>query len=70
MPREITIAEFTAEALEAEADKMPPSLKALADILREAAQSQRKYGSARKVRIFEEHEFDSSGFTKPDPASR
>jgi hypothetical protein len=45
MPREITAGEFTAESLEKEAASLPASMKAQADILRNAANIYREHGS-------------------------
>ena len=56
MPREITVGEFTAEELEREAAAMPPSYKAQADVLRDAAKIYRERGSKKKIRVWEEGE--------------
>lgn len=51
--RSVTAGEFTAEALETEAAKMPPSMKEDADTLRKAAEIQRKLGGDRRIRVWE-----------------
>jgi len=66
MPREITVGEFTAESLEAEAAKMPDSKKADKEALFKAAKIFREIGGKKKIRVWEEGEKD---FIKPDPAS-
>jgi hypothetical protein len=68
--REVTAGEFTAESLETEAAKMPPSKKAEADILRSAAKIYREIVGKRKIRVWEEGEWDKKGaaFIKADPA--
>jgi hypothetical protein len=58
MPREITVGEFVAEELEREAAAMPPSYKAQADSLRNAAKVERELGSKKKIRVWEEGEPD------------
>jgi hypothetical protein len=71
MPRELTVGEFTAEALEQEAAGMPPSRKEQADILRRAAQIYRESGSKKRIRVWDEDEWNQRGsFIKPDLASQ
>lgn len=52
--RVLRVVDHVAELLEAEANKMPPSFKAQADILRKAAVSQRESPSTRMTRLWEE----------------
>jgi hypothetical protein len=56
MKRETTAGEFTAELLETEAAKMPPSKQADAEVLRHAAQIYRELGSKKKVTVLEDDE--------------
>jgi hypothetical protein len=56
VPREIKVGEFVAEELEREAAKMPPSSKAQADALRDAARLYREQGNKKKIRIWEDGE--------------
>jgi hypothetical protein len=58
MIRETTVGEFTAEELEREAAAMPPSYKAQADALRNAAKIYRERGSRKKLRIVEDGDAD------------
>lgn len=51
--RRITVGEFVAEELEAEASRMPPSYKDQADILRRSAAFMRREGSKKLVRVLE-----------------
>jgi hypothetical protein len=52
--RLVRVADFVAESLEAEADRIPPSYKELADSLRKAATHMRESGSQKMVRVWEE----------------
>jgi hypothetical protein len=54
-PRLVRVVDFTAECLEAEADRMPPSRKAEADSLREMAKILRASDNPKMVRVSEEH---------------
>ena len=51
--RNVTVGEFTAEALEEEAARMPQSMKDQADALRKAAQIQREFGGTRRIRVWD-----------------
>jgi hypothetical protein len=53
-PSEVTVREFIATSLEAEAAKMPASMKEKADVLRNAALIFREHGSKQKIRVLEE----------------
>lgn len=53
-PRLVRVCDFVAEALEAEADRMPPSYKEQADSLRKSAETMRRLGSQKLVRLWEE----------------
>jgi hypothetical protein len=59
MPRELTVGEFTAEALEQEAAGMPDSRKEEAQILRNMAKLMRENGSKKIVRVWEQDEGDN-----------
>jgi hypothetical protein len=59
MPREITVGEFTAEALEQEAAGMPDSRKEEAQILRNMAKLMRENGSKKRIRVWNEDEWES-----------
>jgi len=50
----VTLNDFVASSLEAEADKMPTSMKDKADALRNAAMIYREHGSKQKIRVWEE----------------
>ncbi|MGH9435192.1 MAG: hypothetical protein ACRD06_04245 [Terriglobia bacterium] len=52
--RYTTVGEYVAEELEAEADRMPPSYKDQADLLRGSAAFMRQRGSRKLVRILED----------------
>ena len=52
--RIVTVGEYIAEELEAEANRMPPSYKNQADILRRSAAFMRREGSKKLVRVLEE----------------
>lgn len=54
--RVVRIADFTAETLEAEAARVPPSMKYLADNLLAMAKIMRESDNPRTVRIWEETE--------------
>jgi len=47
--REVRVADFIAEMLEAEANGMPPSYKAQADALREQARIERKRAESSRL---------------------
>ena len=51
--RRITVGELVAEELEAEANRMPPSYKDQADILRRSAAFMRREGSKKLARVLE-----------------
>lgn len=51
--RVATVGEYIAEELEAEANRMPPSYKDQADILRRSAAFMRREGSKKLVRVLE-----------------
>jgi hypothetical protein len=51
--RVLTPGEYVAELLEAEADRIPRSMKERADILREHARLMRKRGGPKRVRLWE-----------------
>ena len=55
-PRVIPADHFVAESLEEEADRLPPSEKAKADILRSAAALYRARPNSKMVRVWEEKE--------------
>jgi hypothetical protein len=59
MPRELTVGEFTAEALEQEAAGMPDSRKEQAQILRNMAKLMRENGSKKMIRVWNEDEWES-----------
>jgi hypothetical protein len=59
MPREITVGEFTAEALEQEAAGMPDSRKEEAQILRNMAKLMRENGSKKRIRVWNEDEWEN-----------
>ena len=52
--RLVRVDDFVAESLEAKADRMPPSFKAQADTLREAARIYRESGTSKMIRVSEE----------------
>ncbi len=62
--RELRVVDHVAELLEAEANKMPPSFKAVADILGKAAVSQRESINPRMTRLWEEVSKEESGETR------
>lgn len=53
-PRLVKVSDFVAEALEAEANRMPPSYKEQADNLRKSAETMRRLGSQKLVRVWED----------------
>lgn len=53
-PRVIRVADFVAESLEAEANKLPPSRKDQADSLRKQAAIMRESADTKTVKIWEE----------------
>jgi hypothetical protein len=53
-PRVVRVDDFVAESLEEEANRMPPSYKAQADLLRQQAKNFRESGRTNMVRIWEE----------------
>jgi len=53
-PRFVRVDDFVAESLEAEANRLPPSERTRADILREQARIFRTSGNPRMVRVWEE----------------
>lgn len=53
-PSLVTVREFVATSLEAEAAKMPASMKRKADVLRNAALIFREHGSKQKIQVMEE----------------
>ncbi len=55
-PRVIPANHFVAESLEEEASRLPPSEKAKANILREAANLYRSLRTSKLVRVWEEKE--------------
>ncbi len=59
--RALRVVDQVAELLEVEANKMPPSFKAQADILRKAAVSQRESTNPRMTRLWEEVSQEQSG---------
>jgi hypothetical protein len=68
--RLIRIVDFTAESLEAEADRVPPSMKEHADSLRKMAKIIRQSDNPRMVRVWEEQGgMEGPDFIRPDPAS-
>lgn len=52
--RTVTVGEYIAEELEAEANRLPRSHEEQADILRRSAAIMRKQGSRKQVRIWED----------------
>jgi hypothetical protein len=59
VPRELTVGEFTAEALEQEAAGMPDSRKEQAQILRNMAKLMRENGSKKMIRVWNEDEWEN-----------
>ena len=69
-PRLVRVVDFTAESLEAEADRMPQTRKSVADALRQMATIFRQSDNPKMIRVWEEQpEKGVSDFMKPDPAS-
>lgn len=52
--RLVTVGEYIAEELEAEANRMPPSYKDQADALRKSAVFMRQQGCKKLVRVWED----------------
>ncbi len=53
-PRLVRVVDFTAESLEAEADRMPPGYKPQAESLRKTARLLRASDNPKMVRVWEE----------------
>jgi hypothetical protein len=68
--RLVRVADFTAESLEAEADRVPPSMKEHADSLRKMAKIMRQSDNQKMVRVWEEQTgIEGADFIMHDPAS-
>jgi len=68
VPRLVRADDFVADSLEEMAGKIPPSDKAHADYLREAAKRYRASGRTKMVRVWE-NEREAQEFIGPDPVS-
>ena len=68
IPRLLRADDFVAESLEVMADKMPPSEKAKADLMRESAKRFRESGRPGMIRLWEDAK-EAEDFIHPDPAS-
>ena len=68
--RLVRVVDFTAESLEAEADRVPPSMKEHADSLRKMARIMRQSDNQKMVLVWEEQTgIENADFIGLDPAS-